>query len=71
MKLLSVPGFVAWMGYISSGGDPVLSLGIPAGIIIIGGATGIADGLSAGLGHRISEWIAGRPLDDTEDSENT
>jgi len=62
-RLMGGTGFTAWIGYLSQGGDPVISLAIPGGIILFGGAVGIARGLEAGLARRIEQWVAGLPED--------
>jgi hypothetical protein len=48
------------IGFIVAGGPtPLLALTVPAGIIICGAAVGVAEGLQAGLRHRLTRLIGG------------
>jgi hypothetical protein len=68
--ILALPAFTGWLGYLSTGGDPVRALAIPSGVILISAAVGIANGLSSGLETRIHEWIAGRVVAQRETFED-
>lgn len=60
--ILALPAFTGWLGYLGAGGDPVLAMVIPSGVILIGAAVGIANGLSSGLEVLIYNRIAARQV---------
>jgi hypothetical protein len=47
------------LGWAEASHDPVLLLGIPVGIVIVGGARGISAGLQEGLYRRIVKALTG------------
>jgi hypothetical protein len=59
---VSPVAFGVYVGWITDSIDrPLLIVSIPAGIVLMGAAAGVARGLNDGLHIRISDLIAGRP----------
>jgi hypothetical protein len=61
VELVKSTGASAALGYFAVGADPLLLVTVPLGVILLGGATGIAEGLKAGLAVRIASWLGGTP----------
>jgi hypothetical protein len=63
-ELVRSTGASAALGYFALGADPLLLVTVPAGVILLGGAAGIAEGLKAGLAFRIASWLGAAPNHD-------
>ena len=58
-SLLHAANTTAMLGWAEASHDPLMLLGIPVGIVIIGGARGISAGLQEGLYRRIVKALTG------------
>ena len=63
-ELVKSVGASSALGYFAVGAHPLLLITVPVGVVLLGGARGIADGLRKGLEHRIATWLGASPPSD-------
>jgi len=47
------------LGWLATGGSPVVVLYLSVGLVLVGAATGIARGLQEGLHVKLVRWLTG------------
>lgn len=65
-ELVKSMGSTAVLGYLAMQTSPLLLITVPVGIIVMGGAQGIAEGLRQGLQFRIATWFGATPRPEPE-----
>ncbi|HEY8694269.1 MAG TPA: hypothetical protein VIR57_16190 [Chloroflexota bacterium] len=60
IKAASATGLGAYAAYQLVNGSPLLAIALPAGVILMGAAKGVSQGLEEGLRLRLLEWMGVR-----------